>query len=190
MLFFILILLTIGVGMKVGKEIVSDSSVISKPPVKEQITSSVNPTEALQKKVNLYFVAINDGGDKGKKFGCDDSLVSVEADDSVKTITDAYETLLTIKASMYGNSGLYNSLYQSDLHVNRAEIKKGEANIELVGRYSIAGTCDGPRFVEQLTSVAKQFPDVKTIDITINGQSINDLFSGRGNASSEAVISP
>ena len=62
-------------------------------------------------------VAIGDNGAAGKRAGCGDSLVpvNIEAPYTQGVLKAALEYLLAQKSQYYGQSGLYNALYQSNL---------------------------------------------------------------------------
>lgn len=50
--------------------------------------------------------------------------------------------LLAIDEQFYGESGLYNALYQSDLQVESAEVdESGTAVVHLSGEYALGDAC-------------------------------------------------
>jgi hypothetical protein len=129
--------------------------------------------------VQIFLVAVDDNGKTGKKIGCGDSLVPVTRDITPTTtpLKAALEELLSIKTQTYGESGLYNALYQADLTVEKATITHGGAEIALNGTYALGGTCDTPRFKEQLVETARQFPSVREVSITLNGKTLDEALS-------------
>ena len=132
--------------------------------------------------VKLYFVALNDNGKSGKLVGCGDSLVAVDRDipHSASPLTDTLTALFAVKTQYYGQSGLYNALYQSNLRVEGVSAHNGVFRINLVGKTQLGGVCDDPRFIGQIRETALQFPTVKQADIYVNGISVEKLLSGTG----------
>jgi hypothetical protein len=67
--------------------------------------------------------------------GCGDSAVpaQVEIPPTAGTLKAALTALLSIKDQFYGQSGLYNALYQSDLQVESVSIDNGIASVYLTG---------------------------------------------------------
>ncbi|MFZ6028649.1 MAG: GerMN domain-containing protein [Chloroflexota bacterium] len=124
-------------------------------------------------RAEIYLIAVGDNGQAGKKIGCDDSVVPVEVVFEPPTDTPlpaALEELLALDGQYYGQSGLYNVFYQSDLAVESAQIKNGEAIIRLAGTLRLGGVCDDPRLRAQLEETALQFPGVQDVAIFINGE--------------------
>ena len=131
------------------------------------------------KTVKIYLVAINDNGAGGTKIGCGDSLipVTVSITPTVAVLRAALTKLLSIKSQFYGASGLYNSLYQSNLAIDSLVIQNGVATIRLSGTISMGGECDNPRFQAQLEQTALQFSTVKQASIFINGKPLSQVLS-------------
>lgn len=132
--------------------------------------------------VNIHLVAIGDAGQSGMLIGCDDSLIPVqreiEATDDVELkITRTLEILLGLDDEFYGESGLYNALYQSDLSVESVTVVDGVATVNLTGDLLIGGVCDEPRVEEQLAQAVLQFEGVNEAVITLNG---GPLFEPQG----------
>ena len=72
----------------------------------------------------------------------------------------------------YGQSGLYNALYQSHLSIADVAVVDGEARIFLTGNLTLGGECDNPRVEEQLKAIALQFNTVKRVSVYINGEAL------------------
>lgn len=127
----------------------------------------------------IYLVAIGDEGISGRKIGCGDSLVPIEIHFSPTqaVLRAALQALLEIRQPYYGNSGLYNALYQSELEIKNLKIQDGTAEIDLVGRLQLGGVCDSPRIEEQLNALALQFDTVHKAVITVNGTELSELLS-------------
>jgi hypothetical protein len=135
-------------------------------------------TQPVEQTVNMYMVALEDNGVSGKKIGCGDSLVPVRQTLTTSTpLADILRRLLGYEEQYYGESGLYNALWQSDLTLESASIVDGEAQIELRGTVSLSGTCDTPRVEEQLTATATQFASVERVSIRLNGQPLREALS-------------
>jgi hypothetical protein len=129
--------------------------------------------------IKVFLVAVGDNGASGKLIGCGDSLVPATQTivPTLGVLRAALETLLGIKTQYYGQSGLYNALYQSDLTIADLRIDKGKASIHLAGRLLLGGVCDAPRVEAQLVETAKQFSTVKEVEIFINGKPVKDVLS-------------
>lgn len=133
--------------------------------------------------VNLYLVAIGDNGASGELIGCGDSLVTVEVaiEPTNAVLRAALTALLSLPAdATYGQSGLYNTLYLSDLQIESLEITGRQAIVRLTGDLIYGGECDIPRIEAQLTSIALQFSTVDSVRVYINGTLLSDLLDLRG----------
>jgi hypothetical protein len=142
-------------------------------------TSETSPAQVVQ----IFLIAIGDGGQAGQAVGCGDSLVPAEQSlpPEVQEPRAALESLLAIEDQFYGQSGLYNALYQSDLQVEEVKIDSaGLATVNLTGQVRLGGECDSPRFQAQLEQTVRQFPSVQQVEIYINGQLMQEALSGQG----------
>jgi hypothetical protein len=131
----------------------------------------------------IFMIALEDNGASGPVIGCGDSLVGVSRDipSSDDPIRTTLELLLAEKGQYYGESGLYNSLYQSSLSVESVVLDTtGKATVHLTGTYALGGVCDSPRFQAQLEETVRQFEQVTTVEIFLNGTPLEDLLSGAG----------
>lgn len=131
-------------------------------------------------RVKIFMVALDDKGQSGPEIGCGDSLVAVDREvaPTKAPLTAAMTELLSVNDQYYGQSGFYNSLYQSDLQIENITIdEQGLASIYLTGTYSLSGVCDGPRFEAQLVETARQFSTVKEVSIFINGKPLKEILS-------------
>ncbi len=132
--------------------------------------------------VMIYLIALDDNGVSGEPIGCGDSLVPVKIaiEPTVAVMRAAYTALLNLSGDMnYGESGLYNALYQSDLHIKSITIKDRQAIVQLTGDLVIRGVCDIPRIEAQLTAPALQFSTVDTVSVTINGTPLQEFLDLR-----------
>lgn len=148
---------------------------------KQQVTTTPE-TQTSTNQVKIFLVALDDQGESGKKIGCGDSLVAVERaiPDTTTPLRAALEELLSISDQYYGQSGLYNSLYQSQLKVESVSLENGKAIISLSGEYKLGGVCDNPRFQTQIEETASQFPSVSEVSVFINGVALETIVSGKG----------
>ena len=157
-----------------------DEWVIVAAVVNEDITAVSDLFDVTQSEVpdnlftrtNIYFIAVGDNGQSGKKIGCDDSVVPVEIDiePSAAPLTAGLTRMLELDSQYYGQSGLYNVFYQSDLEIDSIEIVNGEAIIRLSGNLLLGGVCDDPRVEAQIAETALQFSTVSEVTIYINGE--------------------
>jgi hypothetical protein len=139
----------------------------------EAISEVFEVTEgALFDQTEIYLVALGDAGRSGIPFGCDDSLVPVTVDiqPTVAPLTAAYGQLFAIDSRTYGQSGLYNALYRSDLSVEGIDIDNGVATVNLNGTLRMGGLCDAPRIEQQLRQTALHYSTIDSISIFVDGQ--------------------
>jgi hypothetical protein len=130
--------------------------------------------------VKIFVIAVDDNGQAGIPVGCGDSAVPVmvEIPPTQEVLKAAVEALLSVKDEYYGQSGLYNALYQSDLQVESVSVDtNGKASVYLTGNLIMGGDCDTPRVLAQVKQTVLQFPTVKNVTIFINGKPLSDVFS-------------
>ncbi len=149
------------------------------------ITSTIEPTTATSKPqtVLIYLVAVGDNGASGELIGCGDSLVPVEVaiEPTQAVLNSAFTALLNLTSNItYGESGLYNALYLSDLRIDSLTIVDREAIIYLSGSLVTGGECDIPRIEAQLTATALQFSTIDSVTIYVNGTLLQDVLDLRG----------
>jgi LysM repeat protein len=127
-------------------------------------------------RTRIYLVALDDGGASGPLIGCNDSIVAVNVNiEPTRAILRAsLERQLGLRNAYYGQSGLYNALYQSNLQLQSVRIDNRTAIIELTGTIRMGGVCDAPRIQAQLEQVALQFSTVDRVSITVNGRPLAD----------------
>ncbi len=148
-------------------------------------TAAAKPTETpssvtADQTIQIFLIAIDDNGRSGKLIGCGDSLVpvAVKIPHTTGVLKAALEALLGVKTPNYGESGLYNALYQSDLQLESVAInQQGAAQIRLRGTLKLGGECDNPRVEAQLTEIALQFSTVKAAVVYINGKPLKEVLS-------------
>jgi LysM repeat protein len=134
------------------------------------------PTPAGTTQVNIYMVGIGGGS-----VGCGDMVVPVRRDvpKTNEPLTAAINLLLAQKSQYYGESGLYNALYQSNLQVANITRSGTDWTISLVGSMQLGGVCDNPRVKAQLEQTALQFPTVKSVHYLVNGKPLDTVLSGK-----------
>jgi Sporulation and spore germination len=150
------------------------------PPTDTAVVSSdVTPGPQM---LQMFLIAVGDNGQSGDMLGCGDSLVPVqiEVPPSQGVLRASYGALLALKDQFYGQSGLYNALYQSDLQIDSVTVSGGKAVIQLTGTLTLAGECDNPRVAAQLEATARQFPTVTDVTIYINGKLLAEALSLKG----------
>lgn len=154
----------------------SNENVNTDANTNSNVNTSTTNTNAAAENIQLFFVALGDDGKTGTEIGCDDSIVAVETavTNATAPLTSALEQLLESKEQYYGKSGLYNSLYRSNLKVDSVVIENNNATVNLSGTFKIGGACDTPRFEAQLRRTAEQFSTIQTVDIFINGITLEE----------------
>ena len=143
--------------------------------------ASATPATSTEQTVKIFLIALEDNGQSGPLVGCGDSAVpvTVTIPQTQGVLLAALEKLLSIKEQFYGESGLYNALYQSDLQVAGVAIEQGKAIIHLRGTVMLGGTCDAPRFQAQIEQTALQFSTVNDVDVFINDKPIEEVLSSK-----------
>lgn len=164
-----------------GQETISDPfTVLSNPvPPAPTLQPTAPPDGALFDRTPIYLIATGDQGQTGQEIGCGDSLipVTVTFEPTVAPLTAALNELFAIDTRTYGQSGLYNPLYRSDLQVDGIDIQNGVATIALSGDIMIGGVCDTPRVQAMLEQVALQYGTINDVNITVNGAPLGDALS-------------
>ena len=133
-------------------------------------TPPTPPPTATVSRVKIFLIAVQDNGSSGKLVGCGDSVVPVDVsiEPTPAPLQGALVRLLASKSQYFGESGLYNALYQSDLRVDRVVITDGRATVNLSGVVRAGGVCDVPRLKAQIDETVRQFSSVRSADIFIN----------------------
>lgn len=131
--------------------------------------------------VRVYLIAIGDRGRAGAKIGCGDSVVGVTRTIAPTRAPLAAALRLTLAnhRRQYGESGLYNALYQSRLTLKRVAVVNGTATVRLAGTLRLGGVCDAPRVRAQLRRPALQFRTVHRVSISVNGVPLSRALSSR-----------
>jgi hypothetical protein len=150
---------------------------ISSPKEIRSTPSDVSPPiNVPQKNLKIFLVALEDAGKSGAAIGCGDSLVPVDIETT--DARSALEFLLAHNDRFYGQSGLYNTLNQSDLKVVRYDEKSGSIEVDLVGKFLLGGICDNPRVKAQLEATIRQSAESTfPVILRINGELLDDVLS-------------
>jgi hypothetical protein len=149
-------------------------------PLPPAPTASQIPVKGTLKAV---LIAIGDAGQSGEKIGCDDSAVVIDLPitSTGNPYRDVLQALIDQRQQFYGESGLYNALYQSTLQIQDAALDSdGKLTVQFSGSLMLGGECDDPRAKAQLEGTLRQFPEVKDVAIFVNGVPLDQLLSGRG----------
>lgn len=151
------------------------------PALEPTAEPTVTPKPATET-VKIFLVALEDDGKSGQAIGCGDSIVPVERQVTVTgdPIVAALEDMFSLKDRTYGNSGLYNVLYQSSLQVESIEHESGAVTVYLTGKLSLSGVCDNPRVQAQIEETVRQFPGVDSVMVYFNDTPLDELLSGKG----------
>jgi LysM repeat protein len=122
-------------------------------------------------RTKIFLIALEDGGASGKPIGCGDSVIPVTVDipPTRAILRGSLQRLLSLHDPYYGESGLYNALYQSQLSISDVRIENRVAIISLTGQLVQGGVCDTPRIQAQLEQIALQFSTVDQVLVYING---------------------
>ncbi len=151
----------------------------SQTPPPQPSSPTPIPTQPTEQLVKLFLIALEDNGKSGTLVGCGDSAVpiTVTIPKTQGVLRAALQRLLSEKAKFYGESGLYNALYQSDLQIAGVTIDQGKAIIHLTGKFMLGGTCDAPRVEAQIEQTALQFSTVTDVAVFVNDVPLKDVLS-------------
>lgn len=138
------------------------------------------PTTGVPSGTAVYFVAIGDGGSRGVRFGCDDSLVAVQfsASEGSDPLAAAMGQLLA-PGDGATQAGLYNALSDSALRYVSGYLDGSTAVVNLSGSLRPGGACDHPRIETQLTQTAVAATGASQAVIYIDGRTLADVLSLR-----------
>lgn len=161
---------------------------LPEPPSSEDLTVEEDILAESDPMVQLAFIALEDEGNSGPLVGCGDSVVTVTSTYATfrtvnQKVTGALTTLFGVEDQNYGESGLYNALYQSELNVDTVSVSDEEIRVELSGTLLSGGTCDDPRIQAQIQETILDnagMPANTPLVITLNGTSLDSLLNGKG----------
>lgn len=125
-------------------------------------------------------MAINDGGSRGVRFGCNDSLVAVRgAASSGDPLTVALGRLLGAGMPLDNEAALYDSLAASSLHFVSGYVSGSTVVVNLGGSLRPGGVCDIPRIEAQLTHTVVSASGATRAEIYVNGMTLEVALSLR-----------
>ncbi len=129
---------------------------------------------AAARKVQVYLVALDDNGKRGKRVGCNDSLVPVARTigRGADPLRAAVEELLAIPREYEG--GLGNFWQGEGLSVQSVAVRSGVATIRIKGNVYVAGVCDAPRIEGQIRETARQVRGVRSVRVYVGGRRLAD----------------
>jgi len=157
-------------------------------PVPTFTTTNPNPTPtsspmSQDNVVEIALVSI-EGDAGGETFGCGDSIYLVEREvgDTDNAVEAALEELFSVSTQRptEGTMELYSALYNSDLSVDRVETGDNSISVYLTGEMSLGGTCDNPRFSEQLMRTVEANTSASEVFIYINDEPLDEAMSLSG----------
>lgn len=128
----------------------------------------------------VYYVAINDGGSRGVRFGCNDSLVPIRGPaSSGDPLTVALGRLLGAGLPVDNDAALYDSLAASSLHFVSGYVSGSTVVVNLGGSIRPGGVCDIPRIEAQLTHTVVAASGATRAEIYVNGMTLEVALSLR-----------
>lgn len=145
---------------------------------------------AAQGTVTAYFVLLDDGGNNGVRFGCNDSLVGVDqARPAGKDpLPAAMNALLaagngaSLPASdIPAGREIYNALAGSRLKFLSGSFDGTTVTVYLSGALSLGGVCDVPRLEAQLTQTALAAVGAVRAQVYLNGRPLAEVLRLEGN---------
>ncbi|WP_236558288.1 GerMN domain-containing protein [Arthrobacter sp. 9V] len=143
-------------------------------------TPTVVPVDAENYGPAVYYVAIDDGGARGVRFGCNDSLVPVRG---VAVPGDplsvALGRLLETGMPVDSDAALYDALADSSLQYLSGYMSGSTAVVNLSGSLRPGGVCDIPRIQAQLTQTIVQASGASRAEIYVNGRTLTEALSVR-----------
>ena len=128
----------------------------------------------------VYYVALDDGGSSGVRFGCNDSLVAVHtADPSIREPLQAAMSQLLSEGRTPTPVGLYSALDSSALQYVSGYFDGATVVVNLTGSMQPGGVCDIPRIEAQLTHTAVTAVGAIRAEIYVDGVRLADVLSLR-----------
>ncbi len=140
---------------------------------------SITKTKTTTAPLTVYYIAIDDNGKSGSVVGCGDSAVAVKtADITTDNVVKAtFDNLLSNHSQYYGESGLYNVLYNSNLSFVNSSVAGNTVTVKLSGSLSLAGECDNPRVQAELEMTAISAAKVGKASVYINDKPLGEVLS-------------
>ncbi|MGO4146579.1 hypothetical protein AB4Y77_15990 [Paenarthrobacter sp. YAF11_1] len=128
----------------------------------------------------VYYVAIDDGGSRGVRFGCNDSLVPVRGVAVPgDPLTVALGRLLGAGMPVDSDAALYDALADSSLRYLSGYMSGATVVVNLSGSLRPGGVCDIPRIQAQLTQTIVAASGASRAEIYVNGRTLTEALSVR-----------
>lgn len=165
------------------------------PSAEPQPSASPSPAAApervpaAQGTVTAYFVLLDDGGNNGVRFGCNDSLVGVDqARPAGKDPLPAAMNALLAAGSgaslpasdVPSGREIYNALAGSRLKFLSGSFDGTAVTVYLSGALSLGGVCDIPRLEAQLTQTALAAVGAVRAQVYLNGRPLAEVLRLEG----------
>lgn len=164
-------------SVRQGRE-VSDVTAVVHENLRRRLTlESWEPAPsgtAAGREVKVFLIALDDNGRRGRRVGCNDSLVPVTrtVNAGAVPLRAAVEELLAVPREFEG--GLGNYWAGENLRVQSVTLRSGVATIRISGRVPVAGVCDAPRIEGQIRETARQFRGVRSVNVFVDGRRLAD----------------
>lgn len=126
-------------------------------------------------KLNIYLIALEGTEANGQIIGCNDVLVPIEKE--LKITRSGLEAVLTALMNEKSSESLKNFVRGPGLILAQVTVANMVADVYFKGDFDISGACDIPRIQEQVYSTAKQFPELKRINIFVNNVTFENYLS-------------
>jgi hypothetical protein len=128
----------------------------------------------------IYIYGIQNQSDDPKV--CD--YIAVKINTGIWRTGDVADDLKTALRSLFVKrptfGALLNPVYLSNINIESIEFRAyyGEISIRLAGTYVRSGDpCDDGKVRAQIWSTIRQFPEIKSIDILLNGNLLGDILA-------------
>lgn len=152
--------------------------ITSSNEAKDTTGQPTNQSIVASRQAKIVYIADGDDGRTGEKVGCGDSAVVItKTVQATSDVEGALQSLLADKSEMYGTTGLRNALWQSTLTLDSVVVVEKTATVKLSGNLQLAGVCDIPRVKAQLESTVRESSGATTVNVTINGKTLDDALS-------------
>ncbi|GAA1785215.1 hypothetical protein GCM10009712_35670 [Pseudarthrobacter sulfonivorans] len=163
----------------------ANASIVPRPSPAPEASAPPPPTpsgrppaqQATTRPVTAYYVLLDDGGARGVRFGCNDSLAGVRR----STPGPADPLPAAMNALLDGSAepapGLYNALSASTLTFLSGSFDGHTVTVYLSGALRPGGVCDIPRVEAQLTQTALASVGAIRADVYVNGVGLADALS-------------
>lgn len=138
--------------------------------------SDAPPQAPDTQRVKIFLIGIGDGGRRGALLSCGDSAVPVTvmlpADEP--PLDGAVRALVQLPRSVA--PGLTNTLVHSRLTLASSQVEDGVAEIHLEGTLRfVPSDCQRERVRAQLESTVRQFPEVREVELFVNGEPLESI---------------